>query len=338
MWPPSKCCPNNVTRVAVPLALSRHDARPRGGRAATLSGPTMGVAWTLKALAPENVSDADLRAAIQGAADKVVAQMSDWEPESDLSRFNRAAAGSWVALPDDLLHVLAAGLELAVESGGAFDPTMGEVVRLWGFGPAGLVDRPPSDEALATVRAGWAEVVVDQGRMLQPGGLSLDFSGIAKGFGVDRAAAAVEALGVRDYLIEIGGELRGAGVKGDGEPWWVQVEAPPGSDLTPVVVALHGLSIATSGDWRRAFTADGRRYSHTLDPRTRKPVPETLAAVTVLHPECVQADALCTALAVLGPDAADFARRHDIAALIVRRGEAGGFEEHMSPAFAALLD
>jgi thiamine biosynthesis lipoprotein len=325
-----------VTRVAVPLTLTRQGARPLGGRPVTLSGPTMGVAWTLKALAPAGVSEAALRGAVQGAADAVVTQMSDWEPDSDLSRFNRAPAGAWVPAPDGLLRVVRAGLELAEASGGAFDPTMGGVVGLWGFGPAGPVGRPPSKEALDAVRAGWRELRIEDGRLLQPGGLSLDLSGIAKGFGVDQAARAVEALGVRDYLIEIGGELRGAGVKGDGEPWWVEIEAPPGSAHPPVLAALHGLSIATSGDWRRSFSADGRRYSHTLDPRTRRPVPETLAAVTVLHEECLQADALCTALAVLGPDAPDFARRHDIAALIVQRRD-GGFEEHVSEAFEAML-
>jgi thiamine biosynthesis lipoprotein len=325
-----------VNRVAVPLELSRQGARPRGGRTVTLGGPTMGVAWTLKALAPAGVSDAALRGMVQAAVDRVVDQMSDWESESDLSRFNRAPAGAWIRLPDDLLEVLRVGLELAQASGGAFDPTMGRVTGLWGFGPAGAVDAPPSDEALAAVRAGWGEVRVDEGRMLQPGGLWLDFSGIAKGYGVDRAAAAVESLGVRDYLIEIGGELRGAGVKGDGEPWWVEVESPPGAGLAPLAVGLHGLSIATSGDWRRGFEAEGRRYSHTLDPRTRRPVPETLAAVTVLHADCVHADALCTALAVLGADAAEFALRHDIAARIVRRG-AEGYEEHISPALEAML-
>ncbi len=325
-----------MTRVAVPLELGRQGARPRGGRAVTLGGPTMGVAWTLKTLAPDEVSDAALRGMVQAAVDRVVAQMSDWESESDLSRFNRAPAGAWVRLPDDLLEVLRVGLELAQASAGAFDPTMGRVTGLWGFGPAGAVDAAPSDEALAAVRAGWGEVRVDEGRMLQPGGLWLDFSGIAKGYGVDRAAAAVESLGVRDYLIEIGGELRGAGVKGDGEPWWVEVESPPGARLAPLTVALHGLSVATSGDWRRGFEADGRRYSHTLDPRTRRPVPEALAAVTVLHADCVHADALCTALAVLGADAAEFARRHDIAARIVRRGPEG-FEEHISPALEAML-
>jgi thiamine biosynthesis lipoprotein len=325
-----------MNRVAVPLTLAREDARPRGGRPVTLSGPTMGVAWTLKALAPPDVSQAALGAAVQGAVDAVVAQMSDWEPQSDLSRFNRAPAGTWVAAPDGLLAVLQAALELAEATDGAFDPTIGRLVELWGFGPAGAIQTRPTPAALSAARAGWRDLRVEHGRLLQPGGLSLDLSGIAKGYGVDRAAQAVAALGVRDFLIEIGGELRGSGVKGDGEPWWVQIEAPPGAGHAPIVVALHGLSIATSGDWRRSFAVDGRRYSHTLDPRTRQPVPETMAAVTVLHPDCIQADALCTALAVLGPDAPDFARRHGVAALIIRRAE-GGFEEHVSEAFAAML-
>lgn len=329
-----------MRRVAVPLGLTPASARPREGRTVRLSGPTMGVSWTLNAHAPAAVSEAALTDAVQAACNLVVAQMSSWEPGSDLSLFNGAPAGSWIALPPEMATVVRAGLELAEATGGAFDPTLGALVDLWGFGAAGAVDRPPQAEALAAARAGWRSLQMDdRGRLLQPGGVRLDLSGIAKGYGVDLAAQAVQALGVRDFLIEIGGELRGSGVKGDGEPWWVEIERPPGAELPepPVLVALHGLSIATSGDWRRAFTADGRRYSHTLSPVARAPVAGGLAAVSVLHRQCMQADALATALMVLGPEAAAFAEERGVAALLVRRTEEG-FEEQISPAFARLLD
>jgi thiamine biosynthesis lipoprotein len=326
-------------RIAVPHTITSDTARPAGGREVRLSGPTMGVQWTLRALAPDGVVDAEMRGAVQAAADAVVAQMSDWEPESDLSRFNRARAGSWVQAPADLVDVVQAGVFLATVSEGAFDPTIGALTELWGFGPAGPVAEPPDRAAVTAACAGWRGLQVDVagGRLFQPGGLRLDLSGIAKGFGVDRASAALSALGVRDHLIEIGGELRGEGVKGSGEPWWVDVEPPPGAQIEPLRIAAHGLSVATSGDWRRGFEAGGRRYSHTLDPRTRTPVDETLAAVTVVHRDCMQADALCTALTVLGDEAAAFARRHEVAALIVRRTEAG-FADEVTPALAALLN
>lgn len=301
----------------------------------------MGVAWSLKAWAPPAASDGALSSAVQAACDTVVSQMSTWEPDSDLSRFNAASAGTWVAAPAHLLHVLGAALSVAELSEGAFDPTIGTLVDLWGFGATGPVAVEPQPGRLKAAIAGWRDLRLDPagGRVFQPGGLRLDLSGIAKGFGVDLAAEALMALGVRDYLLEIGGELRGGGVKGDGEPWWVELEAPPEADLSepPILIALHGLSVATSGDWRRTWSRGGRRYSHTLDPATRAPVDAAVAAVSVLDPSCMRADALCTALTVLGPAARYFAVRHDVAAHIVFRSD-GKLTEWVSPALAQLLD
>lgn len=329
-----------MRRIAVPFGLTPQSARPREGRPIALEGPTMGVVWRLQARVPSGVSDAAVARAVQDACDLVVAQMSTWEPDSDLSRFNRAAAGSWVSVPHDLMTVVKAALDLADQSGGAFDPTVGPLVDLWGFGPPGGVAAAPDPGGLEAAQTGWRRLAIDEaaGRLFQSGGVEFDLCGIAKGYGVDLAAGALEALGVRDYLLEIGGELRGSGVKGDGEPWWVEIEPPPDARLAepPPLIALHGLSIATSGDWRRAFVADGRRYSHTIDPRTRAPVEPMLAAVSVLHPDCMHADALCTALMVLGPAAEAFARDHDLAALFVVR-QGGGYDERRSPAFERLL-
>lgn len=299
----------------------------------------MGVTWRLRASAPPILSDAAIGGAVQRACDTVVGQMSTWEPDSDIRRFNRAPAGAWVEVPAEFLAVASAAVEVARLSDGAFDPTVGAAVDLWGFGAAGAVREAPASSALAATQIGWPALRIEGGRLHQPGGLQLDLSGIAKGYAVDVAAEALRALGLRDFLLEIGGELRGEGVKADGQPWWVEIEPPPGAALAeqPLLVALHGLSIATSGDWRRSFEADGRTYSHTLDPRTRRPAQTPFAAVSVLHPQCLQADALCTALMVLGDRAEAFAAAHDIAALfVVRRGEAA--REILSPALQALLD
>ena len=300
----------------------------------------MGVTWTLRVLAPPETPDAAIGSAVAGALAKVVAEMSPWEPESDISRFNHAEAGSWVAAPLGLLEVVSAALAVAEASDGAFDPTLGRVVDLWGFGPAGAVAAPPQREALEAACAGWRDLRADlaSGRLLQPGGLSLDLSGIAKGYGVDQAAQALKGLGLRDFLLDVGGELRGSGVKGDGQPWWVEVERPPDArfDAPPLLVALHGLSIATSGDWRRTYSAGGRSYSHTIDPRSRRPVERGPAAATVLHEACMHADAWCTALMAAGEDAKALARNHDLAACIVSRGPSGG-EEWVSPALERML-
>lgn len=328
-----------MRRVAVPLSFNPETARPRVGRSVSLGGRTMGVTWSLRAWAPGTLSDAALTAAVQDACDTVVAQMSTWEPGSDLSRYNAAAPGTWIEAPCHLLTVVDAALDMAALSHGAFDPTIGALVDLWGFGAAGPVTDAPDAASRAGSACDWRGVRIEDGRIFQPGGLRLDLSGIAKGFGVDLAAAALEALGLRDYLLEIGGELRGGGVKGDGQPWWVEIEPPPGADLAdpPILVALHGLSIATSGDWRRTWSAGGRRYSHTLDPATGAPVEQGISAVSVLHAECMRADALCTALTVLGAAAQAFATRHGIAAQIVSR-DGGELREWVSPALARLLD
>lgn len=331
-----------MRRVAIPASLTPESARPREGRDLSLSGPTMGVGWTLRARAPAQVSDAAIAEAVQAACDVVVAEMSTWEPASDLCRFNRAPAGTWVPAGRHLLAVLKAAVGVAGQTSGAFDPAIGGAVDLWGFGAAGAVDHPPDADALAAARtASWRDLRLDEdcSRLFQPGGARLDLSGIAKGYGVDLAAAALRRLGLRDFLVEIGGELRGEGVKGDGEPWWVELERPPGADTEdmPLLVALHGLSIASSGDWRRAFSHAGREFSHTIDPRTGAPVDTTIAAVTVVHAECMMADALCTALLVLGEAAEAFAEWHGVAALITRRGPSR-LSEYVSPALMQMLE
>jgi thiamine biosynthesis lipoprotein len=172
--------------------------------------------------------------------------------------------------------------------------------------------------------------------------MAIDLSAIAKGFAVDKLARLLTARGIANHLVEVGGELRGAGGKPDGQPWWVALEAPPpgrpgGAVATDTVVALHGLAVATSGDYRRCFAHDGQRLCHSIDPRSGRPIAHGLASVTVLHQACMLADAQSTALTVLGLDhGLAHAQQHRIAALFVQR-TVDGVEEHMSDAFAALL-
>lgn len=330
-----------MRRVAVPALAAPPDAPAAGARVATLAGETMGTTWTVRVAAPADCDFVALRARIQHALDRVVAQMSTYLPASDLSRFNAAPAGAWLPLRGEFLAVLTAALVLARETDGAFDPTVGPLVDLWGFGPAGRRTEPPPATMIDAVaaRVGWARVGLDAARQRarQPGGVRLDLSSIAKGFGVDEVADCLRDAGLPCHLVEVGGELRGAGTKPDGKPWWVALERPR-ADLPETVVALHGLSVATSGDYRRYFDSGGIRYAHTIDPRTGRPVTHGLVAATVLHPSCMQADALATALTVLGPQAGlDFACARGIAALFVaRRGD--GVVETMTPAFRAMLD
>ncbi|MCC7271587.1 MAG: FAD:protein FMN transferase [Alphaproteobacteria bacterium] len=302
----------------------------------------MGTGWSVKLVAPATALGG-ARSIVAEALDAVVAQMSTWEADSDVSRFNAAPAGTWQALPEALYRVLSHALAVAHDSAGAYDPTVGPLVDLWGFGPTGPRTEPPDEGAIAVARAdtGWSRIALDPAtrRARQPGGVALDLSAIAKGFAVDLVSERLDRGGFADHLVEIGGELVGRGVKPDGTPWWVLLEQPPGmADRPETVIALHGLAVATSGDYRRYFAAGGKRHAHTIDPRTGRPASHPPALVAVLHRSCMAADALSTALTVLGADAGmAFARERDVAALFLVR-DAAGTAEHMTPAFAAMLD
>jgi len=266
-----------------------------GGAVERFGGETMGTNWSLQAVAPPT----DVACGVEAAFGRVIAQMSQWEPESDLSRINRAPAGEWRAVSPECARVLTAAMEIAEASGGAFDPGLGLLTERWGFGSAGPVagvpdDRSSSDRSIAFDPSA--------ARVRRGADAALDLSGIAKGFGVDLAAEWLLARGVRHFLIEVGGELRGEGVQPDGQPWWVDVEMPPSCAAPAWRIALHDLSVATSGNYRRGFTADGRHYSHSFDPRSGRPIINGVSSTTVLHRSCMMADGWATALTVLGPE------------------------------------
>lgn len=292
----------------------------------------MGTTWSVQAVAPPP----GLAAQVEQVLERIVAQMSHWEPGSAISAFNRAEADVWQALPPEVSHVLAAALAVGEASCGAFDPAIGAIADLWGFGPAG--PQPVPDPAAAeALRGGRIEHDAAQSRARRFGPAALDFSGIAKGYAVDAIAARLGELGVADFLAEIGGEFVGEGIQPDGQPWWVDVETAPGAPVEGLRVALHGLAIATSGDYRRFFDAHGRRFAHTLDPRTGRPLINEVTSVTVLHHECMLADAWATALTVLGPEQGlAIAEREGLAMQMVVRGSAG-VRELLSPALREML-
>ncbi|AOH86578.1 thiamine biosynthesis protein ApbE [Sphingomonas panacis] len=291
----------------------------------------MGTVWRVRCAVPAAFDPEALRAAIVRRLAGLVAEMSHWQPDSRLSRFNRAPAGRWMKLPRDFATVIAAGLDIAARSGGAFDPAIGRLVDLWGFGPRPHA-RVPTDAQIAAGLAvsGWQRLAFDRaaGWLRQPGGVALDLSGIAKGYAVDAVARLLTGHGIAHALVEIGGECLGMGVRPDLDPWWVDIETPPDAGIAPLRVALHGLAVATSGDYVRGH--------HTLDPRTGHPA-RAVTSLSVLHPSAMIADAWASALTVLGPQAgAALATREGLAVRCVSRsGE--GVREWLSPALAAML-
>lgn len=312
----------------------------------TLGGRTMGTTWSVRVAPPDGVPATRVAHGIQAALDTVDAQMSTWKPGSDLSRFNRARAGSCPVLPPAFFTVLRHALDVARDSGGAYDPTVGPLVGLWGFGPGEQAHRPPSEQAIAAARrrVGWQRIRIDPAtrRACQPGGVSLDLSAVAKGYGVDQVGRYLDGLGARAWLVEVGGELKARGRKPDGTPWRVGVERPDAAagaveraDQLAGAVRLEDRAIATSGDYRHAFEDHGRTYSHHIDPRTGRPVPHRLASVSVLAPDAMAADPIGTTLMVLGPEEGmAWARARHLAVLFVLRTPQG-FERRMTRAFAA---
>jgi len=270
------------------------------------SGSTMGTRYTARFHAPEGTA---LRCIVTELADAVTAvddQMSNWKADSDLSRLNRAAAGDWVPVSANLAAVLARAIEIGRETGNAFNIGVGDLVGAWGFGPGGgtrppILERearpcPAMDELLEIDRAGC------RARRLLP--VALDLCGIAKGFGVDELARVLNRHGIGSWLVGIDGEIRSRGVKPDGAPWAIALEAPEDERRAAMgMVELGDAAIATSGDYRHWIRVDGRRVSHTMDPRVGRPSGGPLACVTVVAPVCADADAYATALMVLGAQA-----------------------------------
>lgn len=290
------------------------------------AGSAMGTSWHVTVVAPPgDVREDALNEVMAAAIDAVEQSMSTWLEDSDVSRTNNAGPG-WHRVPTEFCEFVAAALAISSETGGAFDPTAGALVNLWGFGPGDMRFEPPAEAELDAVRAvsGHDKLEADCSRPAlrkAAGGVYVDLSAIAKGYAVDRVADILDARSVSDYLVEIGGELRVRGRNPAGGPWRIAIELPdPGGRGVQRVVEITDTAVATSGDYRNFFEYDGRRYSHTIDPRTGRPIEHDAAAVTVVTLPAARADALATALLVLGPDEGlAFAERADLAALFLLR-------------------
>lgn len=289
----------------------------------------MGTSWSARIVEAPAGSEAAIRAVL----DRVIAQMSNWEADSDLSRFNATPVGQWTTLPHEMATVLEAGLTVARLSGGAFDPAVGRLVDRWGFGPSGVI----SHSLAPSHPAPWTAIELEGDRARRLADVTLDLSGIAKGFAVDAVAQALRDLGACHFLVEIGGELRGEGIRPDGQPWWVDAESPPGLSVPTLRTALCNLAVASSGDYRRYRREEGRHLSHSIDPRTGQPINNGVACVTVLHDSAMLADAWATAITILGHEQGmTLATSQSLAArLILRTNE--GAREYMTPALAEML-
>lgn len=305
-----------------------------------LTGRAMGTAFTVKLVVPPEtaVSQDEVETTIREAVDAVDTAMSTYQEESELSRFNRHGTGPF-EVSESMIEVVSEAQRIAGLSAGAFDITVGPLVDAWGFGPEPVED-PPDADAIAALLAenGFQMLEVDPaGRTLQKDSAALrcDLSAIAKGYAVDRVVLGLSGLGLGDFMVEIGGEVRAVGRNAAGEAWRIGIELPEsGRAGLWSTVALVDAAMATSGDYRNYYERNGVRLSHTIDPRTGRPVSHRLASVSVIHPSCMTADALATAINVLGPhEGRELVEREGLAALFLVRTDDGGFDQWVSDAW-----
>lgn len=266
----------------------------------TLNGETMGTRYSAVFFAARQDGHAETGQALHAAVSDVDRVMSNWKPESDISRLNRADPGRWLDVPESLLLVLETALAIEAASNGAFDIGVAEAVAAWGFGPGASEAEVPAGGSRPVTRDNLELDHANQ-RVRKHVPLCLDLSGIAKGYGVDRLGEALSAAGVTDWLVGIDGEMRGKGSKPDGSPWAVGLERPVlGRREIAGVIELTDLAVATSGTYRHCRTVGRRHVSHTIDPETDEPVAGPLASVSVLAETCMTADAWATAILVDG--------------------------------------
>ncbi|AKH69718.1 membrane-associated lipoprotein involved in thiamine biosynthesis [Spongiibacter sp. IMCC21906] len=305
-----------------------------------LSGNTMGTTYHITLVNPGELRSDELKKDLDFQLEHFNSIASTYIEDSELNKLNRSKVGEWQKVSPPLYAMLNIATEVSWLSGGAFDITVGPLVNLWGFGPD-KAHGVPADDAIAAAlkNVGYTQLEMDmlEPKVLRRAAVQLDLSAVAKGYGVDAAAVWLESLGVTNYLVEIGGEMRVAGKSPRGDAWRVGVENPDPNATETLPIRLAEIAVATSGDYRNYFEEDGVRYSHTIDPRTGRPITHRLASVTVLDPSCAYADAMATAFSVMGVEhTLEVANRQGIPVYIIEKTDEGFASRH-SKAFEPYL-
>lgn len=309
-----------------------------------ITGPTMGTTWSVKVVdSPKAIAEAEVRGAANEVLDLIDRSMSGYRVDSEISAFNSSGSTEWFEVSWHLATVVDAALQVSQQSGGAFDITVGPLVGAWGFGAAGEPIDLPDDARLSELRAhvGYEKL---HARLNPPAlrkddpALRVDLNGIAPGYAVDLLAQKLQSMKVQNFMIDIGGEVRAQGRNAHGELWRIAVERPIDAEPEPyAIVQLDNASVTTSGEYRRYFDRDGRRYSHTIDPRTGRPVVHNLASVVVIGPTSMLIDAWATALNVLGSEEGQtLATKLDMPVLFIDADD-GKLRSVTTPRFAPYL-
>jgi thiamine biosynthesis lipoprotein len=308
------------------------------------NGSTFGTTYSVQYHgAPPGTIRASVRQAVEKRLARIDREMSTWRSDSGVSRFNDYRGTNWFDVSFDTSLVVSTALRISELTGGAFDVTVLPLVRLWGFGPEGRRDRLPTDAEVAAARAR-----VDYRRLharLDPPSIqkdlpdiNVDLSAIAKGYAADAVAESLNSMGITEFLVGIGGEMRAGGLNPAGKAWRVGIERPV-EDTRQIqrVVGLSNLGVSTSGDYRNFYMLGGKRCAHIIDPRTGLPADSSLRSVSVLHASTMCADALATGLMVLGSDLGlKLARKEGLGVFMIL-GAPDGLSTRSTPAFEALM-
>lgn len=292
---------------------------------------------------PARLEKSDLSSLVKGTLAEVVSTMSTYEPESELSHLNKRPNGHWIDTSPALTEVLGLAKRIHILTNGAFDPTVGPLVELWGFSSSPPPRHIPDSDLLKRIRArvGAQHLELDENRSSvrkHQAGLKLDLNAIAKGYAVDRVVERLTSVGAKRYLVNVGGELKVAGRAPRGAPWRIGIQRPAnGLESQHIILRLMGGSVATSGDYRNFHIIDGQKLSHIIDPATGRPIQHKLASVTVIHARAAVADGLATGLFVLGPERGfELARKHHLPAYFIFRDDEG-WRSRATPALSPFL-
>jgi thiamine biosynthesis lipoprotein len=308
-----------------------------------LQGQTMGTQYNISIVASEAIDTQHLQAELEETLASINQQMSTYLDDSELSRFNQTSDTDWFNVSTPVATVVRSALTVSQQSKGAFDATVFPLIKRWGFGPAFRQDMP-SDEELTSLKEQtgyqYIQVRTDPPALKKDKpAIMLDLSAIAKGYAVDQLTEYLNQQGFTNHLVEIGGEVRATGLNGKQHPWQIGIERPLNHQRSQLIgIPLNNESVATSGNYRNYFEHDGKRYSHTIDPKTGKPVTHQLASVTVIHPENMWADAYATAIMVLGAEKGlALAEALELPVYLLSHAKNGQLNESHSTAFRKYL-
>ncbi len=333
-----------LSLTGMTVYLNQHSTT--AGQLVSIDGATMGTSYHIKLVAADDwtVGIDELQAKIKSRLAAIDAKMSTFKPDSDISRFNSNGGDTWITITPETMLVVNTAHKISTLTTGSFDITVGKLVNLWGFGPTVNIAAMPDPNMIETLRSqsGYRKLQIQQtppALRKTSKELYLDLSAIAKGYAVDAVAKLLLAHNVTNFLVEIGGEIITHGNKSEQHPWVIGIESPQVEQhVVRKRLHLNNVAMATSGDYRNYFEHEGVRYSHTIDPETGYPIKHRLASVTVIDSSCMRADAIATAITVMGEDKGlAFAEAQKIAVFMLVKSD-NGFIEKQSTAFNAYLE